>query len=126
MLNLIRVEANVSKPFQQMKTLAFGADSLLLFFGGISSYTIRNQHKQTATVHIRFCYDKSAETFSFWKFTLWKDPILNPVDAAISILHRVDLLGVPVNEPAGVYGRQSGYYFLHDSYIRDILRLICI
>ena len=26
----------------------------------------------------------------------------------------------------GVYGGRSGYYFLRDSHIRDILRLICI
>jgi hypothetical protein len=54
------------------------------------------------------------------------DSILNPVDAAISILHRADLLGVPGNEPVGVYGRRSGCYFLRDLHIRDILRLICI
>ncbi len=86
----------------------------------------RHQQKQIAIVHIRFRYDKSAENFSFRKFPLSTDAILNPVDAAISILHRADLLGVPVNEPVGVYGGQSGYYFLRDSHIRDILHLICI
>jgi hypothetical protein len=86
----------------------------------------QHQQKQIATLHIRFCYDKRVEKFSIRKFPIWTDSILNPVDAAISILHRADLLGVPGNEPVGVYCGISGYYFLRDSHIRDILRLICI
>jgi hypothetical protein len=86
----------------------------------------QHQQKQIATVHIRFRYDKSAENFSIQKFPISTDSILNPVDAAISIIHQADLLGVPGNEEVGVYGGRSGYYFLRDSHIRDILCLICI
>jgi hypothetical protein len=82
--------------------------------------------KQVAMVHIRFRYDKSAENFSTRKFPTSTDPILNPVDASISILHRAALLRVPRNEPVGVYGGKLGYYFLRDSHVRDILRIICI
>jgi hypothetical protein len=85
-------------------------------------------HKQTLrAVHIRFRYDKSAENFSLRKFSASTDPILNPVDALVSILHRADLLRVPSHEPIGVYGGKGDrYYFLRDSHVCDILRLICI
>ena len=86
----------------------------------------RHGKKQVTMVHIRFRYDKSAENFSTRKFPVSTDSILNPVDATISILHRAELLGIPPHEPIGVYGGKLGYYFLRDSHVRDILRLICI
>jgi hypothetical protein len=95
----------------------------------ISHASLYNQHhkRNVHMVHIRFRYDKSAENFSLRKFPVSADPILNPVDATVSILHRADLLQVPENEPVGVYGGAKGqYYFLRDSHVRDILRLICI
>jgi hypothetical protein len=86
----------------------------------------RHSKKQVTMVHIRFRYDKSAKKFSVRKFPTSNDSILNPVDATVSILHRANLLGVPPNEPVGVYGGKLGYYFLRDSHVRDILRLICV
>jgi hypothetical protein len=85
-----------------------------------------HQQKQVQMVHIRFRYDKSATNFSTRKFPTSNDPILNPVDAVISILHRADLLGVKTNEPVGVYGRKLRFYFLKDSHVREILRTICV
>jgi hypothetical protein len=54
------------------------------------------------------------------------EPILNPVDAVISILHRAGMLRVPPSEPVGVYESTTGYYFLCDSHVQDILRTICV
>jgi hypothetical protein len=88
------------------------------------------QHKLRAvsTVHVRFRYDKGAENFSIRKFSLSSDPILDPVDAVVSILHRATLLSVPEWEPVGVYGSSSSavFCFLRDSHVRDELRAMCI
>jgi hypothetical protein len=94
----------------------------------IPHHAIYGQHrkKNVKTVHIRFCYDKSPHNFSFRKFPVSSDPILNPVDAAISILHRATMLKVLATEPMGVYGGKLGYYFVKDSHVRDILRTICV
>jgi hypothetical protein len=37
-------------------------------------------------VHVCFCFDKSKHNFSICKYQSTVDPILNPVDAAVSIL----------------------------------------
>ena len=80
-----------------------------------------------STVHIRFRYDKSSENFSIRKFSRTDDAILDPVDAAVSILHRADLLLVPKEEPIGVYATSlPSFLFLRDYHIRDILRRMCI
>jgi hypothetical protein len=66
---------------------------------------------QVRTVHVRFRYDKSAENFSIRKYSVSSDPILDPVNAAVSILHRADALQVPMLEPVGVYcNHTSGQY----------------
>jgi hypothetical protein len=59
-------------------------------------------------VHIHFCFDKSEHNFSVRKFQSTLNAILNPVNAAMSIIQRADLLGVPVNEPIGVYSLPEG------------------
>jgi hypothetical protein len=80
-----------------------------------------------ATVHLRFRYDKSSENFSIRKFSKTEDSILDPVDAAVSILHRADLLSVPPDEPVGVYATSPpSFLFLRDYHIRTILRRMCI
>jgi hypothetical protein len=80
------------------------------------------------TVHIRFRYDKGAENFAIQRFSLSSDPVLDPVDAVVSILHRATLLLVPKWDPIGVYGASpsSPFYFLRDSHVRDELRNMCI
>jgi hypothetical protein len=84
--------------------------------------------KLVTMVHIRFRFDKSKHNFSIRKFQSTLDAILNPVDAAVSILHRADILGVPVNEPVGVYSLPEGpaYQFLRDYHITPILRAMCV
>jgi hypothetical protein len=80
------------------------------------------------TVHIRFRFDKSPTNFSIRKFARSQDPILNPVDAAVSIFRRANLLRVPLNEPIGVYNnRPSGpFHFMRDYHIAPVLRTMCI
>jgi hypothetical protein len=78
-------------------------------------------------VHIRFRYDKSTKNFSIRKFLCSPDPILNPVDAAVSLYHRADLLKVPSNEPIGVFSLDSlSYRFLRDYHIKDHMRQMCV
>jgi hypothetical protein len=84
--------------------------------------------RRVASVHVRFRYDKGAENFSVRKYSSTNDPILDPVDAAVSLLHRANLLSVTEWEPIGTYrGKQkSSYLFLRDSHVRDTLRDICV
>ena len=79
-------------------------------------------------VHIRFRFDKSKQNFSVRKFQVTKDHILNPVDAAVSIMRRADMLKVPLLEPIGVYlpPWSKLYKCLRDYHITHILRTMCI
>jgi hypothetical protein len=88
--------------------------------------TLHRQH-QLRTVHIRFRFDKSKNNFVIRKFDKTSDPILNPVDAAVSILRRADMLNVPPHEPIGVYTVPGAvlYSFLRDYHITPILRNMC-
>jgi hypothetical protein len=45
-----------------------------------------HRKRRDMTVHIRFCFDKSKHNFSIRKFQSTEDAILNPVDAAVSII----------------------------------------
>ena len=90
---------------------------------------VHSHHKKGLihTFHIRFRFDKSKQNFVIRKFTLTTDPILNPVDAAVSILRRADILKVPANEPLGVYAMEGtkSFLFLRDYHITPILRAMC-
>jgi hypothetical protein len=79
-------------------------------------------------VHIRFRFDKSQHNFTIRKFQMTADVILNPVDAAISIIRRADMLRVPLIEPVGVYSPpwSDTYNFLRDYHITPILRAMCV
>ena len=90
---------------------------------------LHSSHRKglVCTVHIRFRYDKSSDNFSIRKFSRTTYTILDPVDAAVSIIHRADLLLVPRNEPIDVYASSHPMFlFLRDYHIRDILRRMCI
>jgi hypothetical protein len=79
-------------------------------------------------VHIRFRFDKSKHNFTIRKFRTTTDWILNPVDAAVSIMRRADLLAVPMGEPLGVYSPpwSTSFQFLRDYHITPILRAMCV
>jgi hypothetical protein len=79
-------------------------------------------------VHIRFRFDKSQHNFSIRKFQHTSDPILNPVDAAVSIIRRADILRVPALAPVGVYSPpwSPTHHYLRDYHITPILRAMCV
>jgi hypothetical protein len=87
----------------------------------------RHRSREVCSVHVRFRYDKGAENFSIRKFSSSTDPVLDPVDAVVSLLQRATLLNVSTWEPIGVYGTSlSPPYFLRDSHVRDELRAMCV
>jgi hypothetical protein len=91
--------------------------------------TLFTSHRKgfVSTVHIRFRFDKSAENFSIRKFSRTGDAILDPVDAAVSILHRADILRVPSSMPVGIYSKDSSAYtFLRDYHIKKVMRSMCV
>ena len=113
--------------------LAFIAEDFTFFDAGhcsvlkediVSAY---KQHK-LRTVHIRFRFDKSKTNFSIQKFTATEDAILNPVDAAVSIIRRSQMLSVPKAEPVGIYSKMGSteYHFLRDYHITPALRSMCV
>jgi hypothetical protein len=94
----------------------------------IEQSNLHRMHLQglVQSVHIRFRFDKSPRNFSIRKFQSTKDVILNPVAAAISILHQANLLLVPLWEPIGVFGLASSKYsFLRDFHISVIMKKAC-
>jgi hypothetical protein len=88
----------------------------------------KHKKKTIAMVHIRFRFDKSKQNFTIRKFQATQDPILNPVDAAVSILRRANMLEVPISEPLGVYlpPWTKSCQCLRDYHITPILRAMCI
>jgi hypothetical protein len=75
---------------------------------------------------IHFCFDKSPRNFRIRKFRCRKDPILEPVAAAVSCIHHVDLLGVTAWEPIGVSGSVYSCSFLCNYHITSIMQKGCI
>jgi hypothetical protein len=92
------------------------------------SLLYRSHYDQLITeVHIRFRFDKSGENFIIRKFSRTDHPILCPVDASVSIIHRACLLNVPEDEPLGVFaGVTLPYIFLRDFHVTDVMRKACI
>ena len=75
-------------------------------------------------LEITWRYDKSPTNFSVRKFFVTRDPIFCPVSAAASIIHRAILLGVPPDEPIGVWSTNgSTYRFVKDKDVAFVLRV---
>jgi hypothetical protein len=67
---------------------------------------------------------KEPKTISVCKYPSTEDPILDPADAAVSLIHPgANLLKVPEWEPIGFYGSTSScqFYFLHNHHVQDAL-----
>jgi hypothetical protein len=94
----------------------------------ISLPTLHRHHLKSCvtSVHLRFRFDKSPRNFSIRKFCSTNDPILDPVAAAVSCIHRADLLGIPAWEPIAAFGTLSTYSFLRDSHITIVMQKTCI
>ncbi len=114
------------------QALAFLRDDFIFYDTNhtlIEHSQLHRQHLQgdVQSVHIRFRFDKSPRNFSIRKFQSTKDVILDPVAAAISILHRADLLSVPLWEPIGVFGTApKKFSFLRDFHISSIMKKACV
>ena len=67
-----------------------------------------HQKGRVTMVHIRFCFDKSKHNCFLHKFKSANNPILNPVDYVIIIIHCADSLWVPLEELVGVYSPCTG------------------
>ena len=90
-----------------------------------------HSHKLVNFVEICFRFDKSSTNFSCRKYSCTKHDIFCPVDAAVSILHRADILGVPDSEPVGVVISKSrsvshSFRFLRDADITKVMRQACV
>jgi hypothetical protein len=113
--------------------LAFIMDDFTFFDNQnwlVSKENFLSAHKKHRIymVHIRFRFDKSKTNFSIRKFTITDDMILNPVDAAVSILRRAEILGVSLTEPVGVYSKKehTSFSFLRDYNITPVMRQMCV
>mmetsp|Transcript_4851 Transcript_4851/g.11526 ORF Transcript_4851/g.11526 Transcript_4851/m.11526 type:complete len:423 (-) Transcript_4851:118-1386(-) len=86
----------------------------------------RHQRGEVLWLEIRWRYDKSPHNFVKKKFRVTGHPIFCPVDAAVSIIHRKTLLGVPVFEPIGVWSeRSASYRFVSSSDVTEVMRASC-
>ena len=85
---------------------------------------------QVASIRIRFRYDKSSTNFAYRLFMATGNPILCPVCAGASLIHRANQLGVGDREPIAAhtpFRRSDGsYIFLRDYTIQSVLREACV
>jgi hypothetical protein len=108
-----------------------GTCEIFLFFDASSrmidhaSLSQRHTLNEVQSLKITWRYDKNAHNFTKRRFLLNAHPNFDPVDAGVSIIHRANLLGVPLDEPIGAW-RPSvratlPYRFVGDS---DVSRII--
>ena len=97
----------------------------------LDSTNIFAQHRAGSVAHlaILFRYDKSPRNFSIRKFTTADDLHLDAVHAAVSLIHRADLLGIPLDEPICAFratNRNATYTFLRDYHVTNVIRAAAI
>jgi hypothetical protein len=78
-------------------------------------------------LHLRFRFDKSKTNFTIRKYTRLPLAPFDPVIAAINIIRRGYILGVPPTDPIGQFRSigSSANSMLRDNHVRDHLRLAC-
>jgi hypothetical protein len=78
-------------------------------------------------LHLRFRFDKSKTNFTIRKYTRLIGVPFDPVVAAINIIRRAHILGIPPHEPLGQFRNRgsSTNSFLQDTHVRNHLRLAC-
>jgi hypothetical protein len=114
-------------------SIAFIAEDFTFYTASL----IAIPHDQVAVLHakhevsaiqIRFRYDKSKDNFTIRKFRSLDHPFFDPVDAGVSILRRAHLLGVPANEPLGVFQTPSSstFLFITAKTVTDVMHHACI
>jgi hypothetical protein len=113
-----------------------GTSKIFLFFDASSrmidhaSLSQRHTLNEVQSLEITWRYDKKAHNFTKRRFLLNAHPNFDPVDAGVSIIHRANLLGVPLDEPIGAW-RPSvratlPYRFVRDSDVSRIMREACM
>jgi hypothetical protein len=89
----------------------------------------RHALNQVQFLEITWRYDKSAHNFAKRRFLSNSQPIFDPVDAGVSIIHRANLLGVPIDAPIGVWRRPVQailpYRFVRDVDVTRVMRDAC-
>jgi hypothetical protein len=122
-------------PVYRKTPLAFVRGDFLFFDASSrtidhSSLSERHALTEVLSLEITWRYDKSANNFTKRRFLLNAHPIFDPVDAAVSIIHRANLLGVPFDEPIGVWRPSAAttypYRFVRDSDVSSIMREACL
>ena len=88
-----------------------------------------SRHHKGDVYELEICwrYDKGAENFAIRRFRATGDAIFDPVAAAVSIIHRTQVLKVPTNNPIGVWSNDGGssHRFLKDTEVKKVLHLAC-
>ena len=86
-------------------------------------------HRKGLVHYLQLCwrFDKSSANFVVRKYATTDDPIFNPVDAAVNIILRSQLLSIPASEPIGAWRAPNGrpYRFLRDSAIKKVMHFAC-
>jgi hypothetical protein len=128
-------DSSAVPPLYRQTPLAFVRGDFL--FLDASSRTIdhislahRHALNEVQTLEITWRYDKSAHNFTKRGFLLTGHPIFDPVDAGVSIIHRANLMGVPFDEPIGVWRptvtSPFPYQFVKDSDVSRVMRDACM
>jgi hypothetical protein len=91
----------------------------------------RHAINEVQSLEITWRYDKSANNFTKRRFLSNSQPIFDPVDAGVSLIHRANLLGVPFDEPIGVWrsaitNPTLPYRFIRDTDVTHIMRDACV
>ena len=122
-------------PSYRMTPLAFVRGDFIFFDKAshiIDHASLAQRHAldEVQTLEITWRYDKSAHNFTKRRFMLNQHPIFDPVDAGVSIIHRANLMGVPFDEPIGVWSPSVTiplqYRFVRDSDVSRIMRDACM
>jgi hypothetical protein len=103
----------------------FTADLIVIPHDRVASF---HAQRAVSAIQIRFRFDKSKNNFTIRKFSTLLHPFLNPVDAAVSILRRAQILGVPANEPIGVFQTPLAitFAFITAKTVTDVMHHACI
>lgn len=130
LFNRIPMDPDVPQEFRGMP-LAMMASDFIFYdkdFVVVPHDVVATRHKQglVAWLEIRWRYDKSQQNFVKKRFGCTNDPIFCPVDAAVHIIHRKNLLQVPLEYPIGVWSADGiSYKFLHAREVTEVMRLSC-
>jgi hypothetical protein len=116
--------ANQSVAFIESDFVFYNKDSLLLD----QQFCLLNTAlDHIHELHIRFRFDKSKTNFTIRKYTRLPGVPFDPVVAAVNIIRRAKILGVPSHEPLGQFRKRGSSVnsFIRDTHVRDHLRFAC-